>query len=513
MKVKYLIALLLAIILGSSCVLEKYETGKKSILNATYIPQYKPLNLNYKLQSYSLNKTKLKEEPDVLFSVRLEDADIKDVLMALSEQSGINIVFSNELQGKISINLKNVKFSTLLQTILRTIGYDFVVEDNVVRVVKNITKIYKVNFVYPISSYGTQGFGQTSGGLGIGGGAFQSTTGTASYGARGGIGGGITSIFWQELEQTLKDMISKSGKVIVNPLSGLIIVRDKAEIINEIEKFLEEFNNQVRKQVMIEAKIIEVILNKEYDLGIDWQAPDLNLTSIHSHTYGKASQDLSNGEGIFHFKISSDHIQLFLDALAEQGHLNIISSPRITTLNNQEAVIRVAEDLPYYSAIVSGETGNVIGWQILFKKAGLNFRVTPQISDNNEILLQVNPSVSELVGYTSPSRAEPVPIVDVREASTYVKVKSGETVVIGGLMREKNVENISYVPLLGNIPFIGALFRKTSQIRKKSELVLLLTPYILEGEQIIKEVFDESKKRLDELVKGYHFGEMKYNKN
>ncbi len=436
-----------------------------------------------------------------LYSVQFNDADIQDVLVAIAMQSGLDIVFSPELQGSVTVYLSEVPLKDLLDAVLKTVGYTYVVESGIVHVVRRATRRFKIDYYYPLALAGTGTGTGTGAGAGAGAGAS-----SRSASSRGRGGAGSFSQFWDELEDTLEDMKSDEGTLVVDPLSGLIVITDVVEYLDRMEQFLLEFSRQIRQQVIIEAQIVDVIFEDEYQFGIDWEALNLGLDWLDPNASARASQSLSPGGGVFGFVVSSDHVTAIMDALASQGRVNVLSSPRIAALNNQEARINVAEEIPYYQAVVSQETGKVIGWEVFFRQAGLEFSVIPQISRNGEVLLQVRPRASELVGYTNPSFAEPVPIIDVREAQTVVRVRDSQTAVIGGLIRDKELESVAMVPVLGKIPWLGTLFRKTIQTKKRSELVLFLTPHLMSTSAQIEE---ESRRRYESLEgrrTGFHLG-------
>lgn len=419
------------------------------------------------------------------YTIKFRAADIQDVLIALATQSGINIVFGEEIRGTVSVNLFEVTFLEVIDSLLRTLEYSYRIEGNIVRIIKHDTRMFRLNYVFADSS---------------------------SKGSRRGTGTGSSAKsdqqgdFWTDVETAVNSLVSSNGEVVVDSLSGLIIVTDTTDALHRVERFLSALQSVANRQVIIEAKIVDVTLDDEYQLGINWDAANLGFSSINSNTSGSISQNFGNPTGFMRFTITSDHITALLDALGNQGQLEVISSPRITTMNNQEAYIDVSEEIPYYTAEISVQTGEVLGWNVEFRKAGVIFVVTPQISENGQIMIRVTPRVSELVGYTDPGRAEPVPIIEVREVSTVISVLDGQTVVLGGLNRKKKLESVSMIPGLGNLPFIGKLFRKTVQTLKNTELVLLLTPHLVSEYSQYDEISQSYREQQELIRRGFHLG-------
>jgi type II secretory pathway component GspD/PulD (secretin) len=186
----------------------------------------------------------------------------------------------------------------------------------------------------------------------------------------------------------------------------------------------------------------------------------------------------------------------------------VLSAPKVSTLNNQKAIIRIGRQDVFFRAVVTPATTTSAAFVTFTPDTiteGIILSVTPQIGRDGKIMLAIHPSITEKVGQATAPDGNTAPIVDVRETNTMVTVPDGETVFIGGLMQERTQETIRSVPLLGDIPFLGALFRNTDQKKKKTELVILITPRIL-SESKAAEFASEEQKRLDRSDRGYHVG-------
>lgn len=430
---------------------------------------------------------------DQKFSLRLNDADLNETLIALATQSGLSIVFTIPVKGSISMVLNEVPLEYALKAILKSAGYCYRIEDGIVYVQKYERKSFIVNYVY-----GTISSSSNS----------QSGTGSSSRnqsGSSSSSSNNSSADVWDDLESTLESLTSEGGTLVVDRHSGMIMMEDTSERLAMLEEFLTTFQTVANRQVLIDAKLIEVSLNEEFQMGIDWRIPRLDLGFLADGTAGSATANLASG-GIAEFVLTSDHVTALLNLLGQQGQLNVLSSPRLASINNQPATISITEQIPYYTGQISTETSNIISWTVNFKQAGVVFELIPQIAEDGSIIIRLNHSISELVGYTDPVRAEPVPIIDVREATTTVRVGHGQTAIIGGLIREKFSEELSTVPVLSEIPWLGALFRKTLQVEKKTELVLLLTPYVISDSTALEEATRGAVENLNDVREGFHLG-------
>ncbi|MBN2055009.1 type II secretion system protein GspD, partial [bacterium] len=441
----------------------------------------------------------LQEEPEPFpahmreekFSVRLKDADLREALMTLADQCGLNMVFDAGVEGKISLVLNEVPLEAAVRAMLAAAGYTFLIRDGIIHVAKHEQRVFMIDYVY-----------DSSGGLGTGSNSGSSGGSSRSRSGRSGEMGGE---MWDELADTLDELKSEDGSVVIDKHSGMIVMEDAPERLNAMERFLTQFQRIVNRQVLIDAKLIEVALNEEYQMGVNWDLPNLNLNFLDAGTSGAASAGLATGS-ITQFLVSNDHVTALLEMLGEQGQLDVLSSPRLTTINNQAASISITEQIPYYTGQISTETSNIISWTVNFKQAGVTFQLVPQISEDGNLVIRVNHSISELVGYTDPVRAESVPIIDVREAFTTVRVGNGQTVIMGGLMRQKTSEELAMVPGLGHIPWLGALFRRTVQVSKKAELILLLTPRVLSTSEELAASTQEAVEAIERKRRGMHLG-------
>jgi len=274
--------------------------------------------------------------------------------------------------------------------------------------------------------------------------------------------------------------------LVVNRQAGMIVVKDYPEVLLQVAEFLEAIEGSVQRQVFIQARIIEVTLNDDYQLGINWG--NVSPFTI-SHSGGTSPDQISlAGAADFAYTLASGNFSLVVDALSKQGQVSVLSSPKIATLNNQRAVIKVGtEDIFFRPEVTAATTTSAATTEYIPEAItiGIVLDVIPQINPNGQIMMSINTSITEKSGErTSPDAINVVPILDVRESNNIVLAQSGQTIVIGGLMKTKKEVDDNSVPLLGALPYVGRLFHWNQETVAKTELAILLTPEIMVGKTI-----------------------------
>jgi MSHA biogenesis protein MshL len=481
----------------------------------------------------------LEAKEKALFSISVRDADIRDVFLLLSRDSGINIIADMDVTGKISIDFSNLDLESALYAITRQLGYTFRMDKGFIRISKPIleTRKFSLNYITgsrtstssmyaSVSGAGTTGtsMGGTTSNINLNltpaGTTNQvpQTAGTNLYQGNVNVTTSGTSNFWKEIRKGLEVMIfgdSKGGseseggfsrgdpsgkKLVINELAGIVYVTDYSDNMERIEDFLKDIEWAVRKQVMIQAHIIEVSLNDNYSFGINWSVIAGKGTGDRGQLFNFSQTLVPVPETkIFQVDLSDKKIDALLDAMKEQGQVNVLSSPKVTTMNNQKAVIKLTtKEVSWVTNSYFNADGTVLlsytNPQI--DEVGLFLDVTPQIDDYGIITMQIHPSVSEKVEDSlSPDGKSSKPVIDVREVDTIIKVKNGQTIVIAGLITDKIIEQTRMVPFLADIPVLGNLFKQTIQDKRKSELVIFLTPFIL-NDQSVEDIRREHEERL-----------------
>jgi MSHA type pilus biogenesis protein MshL len=443
-----------------------------------------------------------------LFSLSARSTPMRDVLLGLSKQAELNLVLEKGVNyaEPISVELHDLPLSTALDMVLNAYGYFYDIDGSVLRVKAVETKIF--HFDYPLivntpsSSVGGDMLG-SSGGQSGGSRGSSSDSGNEMKGEFS-IETSIDSSaldLWKQLEQALKGggegqhgMLSEQGRVQINKLSGTIMVTDRRENLILIEEYLNELQKVLRRQITIEAKIIEVTLNDDYKYGIKWDV--LAKDFLGSGGSLQFISDFTTGGGNITMKFlregSTNVIGGFIEALSRQGNVSVLSSPRISTLNNQTALISVARNVPYIDFELSSiqdpndELGRLTQLVPTMKNArvGISLGVTPQIDENGVTTLHIVPVITDLVGFkefTLDQQNWEVPVINMRATDSIVRARDGSTIVLGGLILERVSEDSTAIPVLGDIPYFGqALFSGQAKEAEKRELVIMLNPTIIE---------------------------------
>lgn len=381
-------------------------------------------------------------------TVDAQAADIKTVLRTIADYSGKNIVYGPDVKGEVNIHLKNVPWEEALDVILRAHGYGYREEYGMIRV-SELSRLMKEEL------------------------EIQSTERK-----KDDLLPLMTRIIFvrysnaEELARALQNIVSQRGKIDVDKNSNALIVIDTEPVIEKVASMVETLDKRTY-QVDINAKLIEVDVEATRELGINW-----GLLNLHSASLGGAGSvdvgeriPVSDGTMKFGMVRSWGELNSVLEMLEKSNKANIISNPRITTMDNREASIIVGKEIPL---IVADEAGNPI---TELTKIGIILRVTPHVNADKTITLDLHPEVSEL---QSEATAQGGVIISMNEADTRVVVKNGETAVIGGLIKNVKTSYKRGVPVLKDIPILGTLFSSSSTADRKQELVVFVTPTIVE---------------------------------
>ena len=311
------------------------------------------------------------------------------------------------------------------------------------------------------------------------------------------------SDFWQDIQSALSMIVGGGDgqQVIVNPGAGLVMVRAGTEDLRMVEEYLRRTELIMQRQVILEAKILEIALNEGYQQGINWS--DIQSASSITASDGLpedftaqalAGQVIQTSDigGLFSASVRAGDFTGLIELLGEQGNVQILSSPRISTVNNQKAVIKVGTDEFFVTDIDFDDNNSAVtatdststSVELTPFFSGISLDVTPQISESGVITLHVHPSVSEVNDQekviTIGERDVTLPLASstVRETDSVIRAESGQIVVIGGLIQNSSEDNNSAVPFFSEIPLVGELFKQRRFQSRKSELVILLRPVV-----------------------------------
>jgi MSHA type pilus biogenesis protein MshL len=292
------------------------------------------------------------------------------------------------------------------------------------------------------------------------------------------VSGSDAPDFYGGLAEGVRALLSAEGRMNVDRTAGVLQVTDRVSRLDRIDQYIETVMLRVQRQVQIEAKVVEVELRDEFSAGINWRAVigSLGDSATLSQTLVQPTP------GGFTLALNSGDFSALLNAFAAQGKVNVLQSPRVTAMNNQPAVIRIGtQDVFFTTTTQIGEQGQILQTTVTPQSIteGVVLSVTPQISADGIIHMSINPTITERAGVATSRLGDQVPIVNVRETDSLVRVRQGETIVIAGMMQDSATADVSKVPLLGDVPFVGNLFRRTGTSRRKTDLVILLTPTIM----------------------------------
>ncbi|HOK65739.1 MAG TPA: secretin N-terminal domain-containing protein [Anaerohalosphaeraceae bacterium] len=406
-------------------------------------------------------------------SVDFRDTPIDDVLRILARQANVDIIKSPKVEGTVTATLNDVPLGEALTNILEAHGYSYVATENMIRVMptsdivdvreKVISRVYRITYADV-----------------------------------------------KDVEAALRKFVTEQGSISANPGTSNIIVTDVESKIKAIDSFIEEID-RITPQILVEAKIYDISSRANLDLGVEWQMGTNTLYDLEGTSYsngtavsgaiGNAVQGTvtnpaitsvfsgdvgktSSTDGIFRFGILNDHVRLdaALKAKQEDIRAKLLANPRILVLDNVQAEIKIVEEFPYQELTESSGGGSI--GTTAFREVGIELRVVPHLTRDGLIRLLLNPKFSVRTGevvITGISNPIPQPIIASRETMTTALIRDGQTVVIGGLKKQDVSQQINKIPLLGNLPLVGFLFRSEGESTMNSELVIFITPTIVKN--------------------------------
>lgn len=399
-------------------------------------------------------------------TLELESVPLIDVLYMIAQQNSLNLVVSGDVAGDVSVRLSNVDIATALDAILTSNGYNYFLRGSVI-VVKSQAQVAS--------------------------GELQSRMMTLRYAAPAMI------------QKALKARLSEKGQIVILDQQGesavasgaiykanRILITDYPSVLPELVDLVLELDKPERV-VMIQARIIETKVDDQSKLGILWPsavsgklagADDGVSTSTTTSTTSSSNTaasawDPNNGNFTWG-KLSTDQLSFVLDFLEKDGNSKLISDPRVSTLENHEAVIQVQTVIPIQTInrfTEGSSTSDIVTFQD--EEIGISLRVIPRINEEGKITLEVHPKVADIIGYAGPSDNQK-PITSERSVETTITVGEGETVALGGLLKDDEIINEQRVPLLGHIPVLGKLlFTNRSKEKSTSDLIILITPTLM----------------------------------
>lgn len=503
---------------------------------------------------------------DERFNVAFNNVPARQFFHSLVNGTRYNMLVHPEVQGNISANLKDVTLFEALDAVREMYGYDYKVDGTriAIRPLTMQTRMFQVNYLtgnrkgtsnlrVSSTSVGNAGTSNNQSGQSSQQSPQNQTQQPGSQVALDSSNLSTTSDsnFWAELKESLDAIIGGTGdgrKVVISPQSGVVVVRGMPDELRAVDLYLKATQLSVDRQVILEAKILEVELNDNFQTGINW-ASFASIKSGHTNRIstgfiqpggtlaplpfnGGQPPNMTNGSGLtassgfglssaataagsmFGLAFQTANFAAMITFLESQGAVHVLSSPRIATMNNQKAVLKIGTDEFFVTGVSTtvtstGTTGGTtsspnVTLQPFF--SGVVLDVTPQIDDQGNIILHVHPSVSQVTTVSKQidlgsagSLKLPLAASSTSEMDSMVRSQDGRIVAIGGLMRQATTSDRSQVPGAGDIPVLGALFRNTGQVIQKRELVVLIKPTIVEGANSWNEDLLDSGKRIEAL--------------
>jgi MSHA type pilus biogenesis protein MshL len=418
---------------------------------------------------------------DQIVSFAMVDEDIQMVLYSLSQAVGMNFIIEPgtvDEEQTFTLNFANVSAALVLREILTANNLYYEVDQNVIRIKPFQEHIFSLNFLDTEVKTSFEVGGDV-----LGAGQTETATGLTGRFALSGSGA-QTGNAYTVIEESVKRIMSQGGKYSLNRISGSLYVKDKPAVIRSIGRLVNHFKDMLGRQILIEARIIEVFLRDEYEYGIDWDI----IKELSGAATELTSASWSLGTGLILAGTSGDFsLNATVDALNFFGDLKVVSNPSIRSKHGKPSVISVGTSYTYKSRVTTRRTTTSSGRdettdvEVSTVFDGLILGVIPFIEANGRVSLLINPIKSD-VDPTS-LEAEPVgnsgesislPVVSIREISATIGLNNGDVVILGGLIDKRKITSNEGVPFLSALPVVGYLFKDENEIEESRELVIIL---------------------------------------
>jgi len=514
---------------------QKNLAGKSSAVNDALLP---PIDASLPVVESKPLETR--------FDLSVNNTPANQVFTAIVSGTRYSILVPADVSGYITLNLKDVTVFEALEAIREVYGYEYKVDGARIYVqgISMQTRIYQVNYLTGQRS-GTSSLRVSSSSIADSSGSGATPGTTPAPGSIKTLDSSRVSMtsntdFWDELSKALTAIVGndRGRSVVISPMSGVIVVRAMPEELRNVAAYLKASQISIERQVILESKIIEVTLTDSLQTGVNWAsftsqsgnftsagqvgtgttlnpalggaATALTGTNISGTPGSSLTAAATNQGSMFGIAVQSSNFAALLNFLESQGSVHVLSSPRIATLNNQKAVLKVGTDEFFVTGVTTTTTATgttatttpSVTLQPFF--SGISLDVTPRIDENNQIILHVHPSVGQVttvnkilnLGAASGTLVLPLASSSVSETDSIVRAFDGQIVAIGGLMRQSTIEADSGLPGLAK-----SIFGQTSKTTEKRELVILIKPTIVNSDKDWSTDILSSRDRMNEMRK------------
>jgi len=446
------------------------------------------------------------------FDVAVSDMPAREFFLSLADSAGQNLLVHPGVTGEITFSLRNVTLEETLDAVRDSYGYDYRRTAYGYQIQPNqaITRTYDLNYLN-IQRQGmtdtrvSSGQVTSSDNTGVGA-AGTTTSSTSSTVNASQLLTSSTVDFWTELQAVVEMMIGgeESNRVVVNPQAGLLVVHASSADQQAVESFIAKAQRNLQRQVILETKILEVNLSDGFQAGINWS--QLGSMGNAEITIGQQGDLLSGPDsvgGVFSAAVQVGDFTGMLQLLETQGEVRVLSSPRISTLNNQKAVIKVGTDEFFVTdvsttttSLSGGNTAPDLDITLTPFFSGISLDVTPQIDENDQVTLHVRPTVSRVqdqnkiiqMGGADNVFNLPLALSTTRQSDSIVRARSGQVVVIGGLLENRNTNTDANIPWASKLPIVGNLFQQQRKALQQTELVILMRPQVVNDQVWLDEL-------------------------
>ena len=451
--------------------------GAAQIPQPAQTPPLRPLavtQLDERQQTSDLDSTRP-------VSVTLADpTPITDLLLMLVRDTRLSVVPDPDVQGTFRGDLKDVTLRQALEMILHPHGFDYSVQGNLIRVFRRRleTRRFDLNYVVTRRT-GSRTLTASNSIASVGPYPAVPSKAPDRQGSSAEVVDTDDGDIFSDLAAGVQTLLSPEGRFNLDRKAALLQATDYPDRLDQVQLYLDAVDHRANRQVQIQAKVIEVALAEEFSAGLNW-----NLIIERAGDAVSLTQAVTPASGRgFTVALNIKDFTGLLNAFASQGKVNVMASPTVNALNNEPAIMRVGTQDVFFRTTTQTDalTGRIVQTTVEPQSIteGVVLTVTPQIATDGMVNMSITPSLTERTGLATSRFGDTVPVLSVREADTLVRIHENETIVIAGLMEERQRRVDRKVPILGDLPGVGAIFRSRTTSRQKTDLVILLTPTVM----------------------------------